>query len=850
MNSTPRLILFAIAVSTAHAIGSAAEVARLSPKTWDAFAPRGKEVDCIYGDYVLRNEQLVVVIAEPLRTRNANMTVRGVGAMIIDLTRVDQQNDQLSAYHPNGMPLVFGDPSRVVIKVDGIEPPRSDAPAAITFISAKGQRIDWQVSTRSPEGLDVTLGYTLTDGQPYLSVTTEIHNPLDKDITQSLSDLIRADGPFEFGNDEATGMFWAHEEWYRQAYGVIVEGRSIKRSGSRGSVLALEANSSAQVTLAPGETHTIRRKVVPADHQLHLLGLANQLAGIPVVPMQVTVTDPAGAVAHAKVTLLRDGEPVGTARTDAAGLAKFAMPAGPYQLRVEAQGRTTREIEGDATSSTKAAVVMDGCGYVAARIRDRDDGPVPCKVAFHGLDPTPTPNFGPNSEAVAVGNLHYSHDGTFRQEIAPGKYEVIISRGPEYDAVSTEIEVQRGQDTELAATLQRVVDTKGWVSSDFHSHSTPSGDNTGRQLGRVLNLLCEHIEFGPCTEHNRIDSYTPHLQRLGVEHLMATCTGMELTGSLLPVNHQNSFPLLHRPRTQDGGGPTTDTNPVLQIERLAMWDSTSDKLVQENHPNLVQILGDRDLNGKPDGGFEKMFGFMDVIEVHPPEGIFAKPERDAKGQLARNPIFHWMQMLNLGYRIPGVVNTDAHYNFHETGWLRNYLHSPTDDPAKIDVMDVVHTAEKGHLVMTTGPFMEVTLKPADSGNQAAAMPGDALALPGGKANLHVRVQCANWLDINRVQIFVNGRAVDALNFTRRTTPTHFANGIVKFDAVVPVELKTDAHLIVASIGEGLNLGRVMGPTWGKKPPVAVANPIFVDVDGDGFKPNRDLLGLDLPLGAE
>jgi len=65
-----------------------------------------------------------------------------------------------------------------------------------------------------------------------------------------------------------------------------------------------------------------------------------------------------------------------------------------------------------------------------------------------------------------------------------------------------------------------------------------------------------------------------------------------------------------------------------------MWDSNSDKLVQENHPNLVQILGDRDLNGKPDGGFEKMFGFMDVIEVHPPEGIFTKPERDAKGQAA------------------------------------------------------------------------------------------------------------------------------------------------------------------------------------------------------------------------
>lgn len=30
-------------------------------------------------------------------------------------------------------------------------------------------------------------------------------------------------------------------------------------------------------------------------------------------------------------------------------------------------------------------------------------------------------------------------------------------------------------------------------------------------------------------------------------------------------------------------------------------------------------------------------------------------------------------------------------------------------------------------------------------------------------------------------------------------------------------------------------------------PVAVANPIFVDIDGDGFEPNGDMLGLPLPV---
>ena len=29
----------------------------------------------------------------------------------------------------------------------------------------------------------------------------------------------------------------------------------------------------------------------------------------------------------------------------------------------------------------------------------------------------------------------------------------------------------------------------GWISADFHSHSSPSGDNTGSQRGRVLNIF-------------------------------------------------------------------------------------------------------------------------------------------------------------------------------------------------------------------------------------------------------------------------------------------------------------------------------------------------------------------------
>ena len=73
----------------------------LDAENWDQLAPSGKEVDCIYGDFVLQNEFLTAVIAQPIQSRHANMTVRSVGGSLIDLTTRQQASDQLGAFYPN-----------------------------------------------------------------------------------------------------------------------------------------------------------------------------------------------------------------------------------------------------------------------------------------------------------------------------------------------------------------------------------------------------------------------------------------------------------------------------------------------------------------------------------------------------------------------------------------------------------------------------------------------------------------------------------------------------------------------------------------------------------------------------
>ncbi len=206
-------------------------------------------------------------------------------------------------------------------------------------------------------------------------------------------------------------------------------------------------------------------------------------------------------------------------------------------------------------------------------------------------------------------------------------------------------------------------------------------------------------------------------------------------------------------------------------------------------------------------------------------------------------MFYWMQLINKGYRITGVVNSDCHYNNHDAGYLRNYVLSPTDNPGRIKTANIISACRQGNIVMSNGPFLEVRVS---TDKKSQAVPGDDLVATSGKVKISIRVQCPNWFDINRVQVFLNGRMAKELNFTRRSQPEMFpATSVMRFNETIEIELKEDTHMIVATIGEDLQIGPVQGERRGADAPTAVANPVFVDIDGNGFQFNNDNLGIDL-----
>ncbi|MFV0445543.1 MAG: CehA/McbA family metallohydrolase, partial [Planctomycetaceae bacterium] len=823
-------------------------VAVLTDANWNELAPQGKEVDAIVGDIVLRNRYVTAVIAQPTATRHANMSVRDVGGGLLDLTTRDQPSDQLHCFYPGRREYQFRS-----WRVHSDHAPL-DSIEVTPDLHVRGPRCAVIVTAAGTADLpEVMVEYVLGLQDRALTIVTAYNNTTDKAQKVVLADDLRLDGgkedQFRMANGIGRTFGWADRFW-QQAYLLDSPEAELQfNTDTRTARLTYLQGNAGTYTLEPHTSHSIARHLACGSSLAHAVAAVALDHGGAVTPVTLAVRDANGKpLLGSRVEITRDGEYTATLATTGRGETTVPLAAGHYAAAVLFNGVKLGEasLTVQPAEQQQQSILLDDFlpGGVEAHITDGDGRPVACKVEFNPQEMTPLPSFGPDTAEYGVGNLRYAPDGTFTQTLHPGTYDVIVSHGPEYDAVFSTVTVKAGEVTQLKAKLPHVVDTTGWISSDLHSHSTPSGDNTSSQHGRVLNLLCEHIEFAPCTEHNRITTYQEHIDRLKIAKRFASCAGMELTGKPLPLDHQNAFPLHHHPHRQDGGGPVTADSPEDQIERLALWDDRSEKLVQQNHPDMGWLFRDKNGDGQPDEGFTRAFGFMDAIEVHPIDAAWKLRQTSTVPKEWSNRIFHWLQLINQGHRIPGVVNTDSHYNLHGSGGLRNWLESPTDRPGDVKVMDMVHAVEHGHIIMSNGPFLKVFAKPGQGEGDTA---GGELTAPDGRITLDIQVQSPNWIDVDEVFVLINGEIDPEHHYTRANHADRFQAGVVKFEGSFPLKLKGDSHLIVVAGAPDKTLGPVAGGSWAKQHPTAVSDPIYVDVDGGGFTSNKDTLGQPLPV---
>ncbi len=814
------LLLLALALSGQR---ERAEVFQIAPGTVGEM-PTGKEADGLPGDFVLRNGRIHALVSGSQPFRRANMTT-DYGAVLqgclYDLDLRDGANDQLTALRPGGE---SGYLSRVTVVDEG-------ASGAAVLEAVRTAAIGGGLRTRHE--------YRLEPGWEFLLVTSTYAN--------------QSDGPISV----APAPTWKGLEGEQVVGGVMI-GDSIDAFDKRGYAVqsADGASLPGEVTLQPGEERSFAIRVAVGDSPLAAYGKLAAARGR-TGAVEGSAKGPAGEPAvRGAIRVSLDGQWV-PHYPDAEGSVQFRLPPGSYDMRFHDIGRPSleRTIDVRAGQTTRLDLGVGAASAVRIAIRDGNGDPSPAKVQFVGVDGTETPNFGTDYRAHGNNHQYQTHDGTVFQQVPPGNYLLRVTRGPEFDLAERRVTVAPGETVQVDVALARTVDTNGWISTDYHAHSTPSGDNYCNTRDRIINFAAEHLEFAPTTEHQRLYDWSSQIETLGLSGRIKTVPGIELTGS---GQHFNAFPLRPDPMAQNGGAPLWHYDPRINAVTLRNWGTPTldggsridpganartdlghfgggpDRWVQANHPDVGTVFFDRDRDGEQDGGFVGFESLIDAAEVWSAEILNLDPRYRTRS--GANRTFGWLQMLNQGRRVWCVAVSDAHRIFgNGVGGWRTYVPSSTDEPAEIEPAEIIANSKAGRMMITNGPFLAVTT--------ADGQPIGSTVIAEGHVDLRVRVQTPNWLEIDRVQVLVNGRQPEAYDFRRSGNPDMFRDGVLNFDETIRVELQRDAHLIVVAIGESSDLEQ----GWGLDPngqmhPVAYTNPIFVDVDRDGFEANGDTLG--------
>jgi hypothetical protein len=842
MKASPLVFFCAVLGSTAltfldtHA-QARPEALEITAKTGQLL-PRGKEADGNMGDFLLRNDRVEAVISGNLPLRRANMsTFYGADGItpgcLYDLTLRGANNDQITIFTP--------------AQQQGMV-------SWVRVLSGEEEvSVECVVTAETGGGIFRRHLYSVRDGWQGIKITTTLKNETSIPLKTAFQD--------RWTNFTKTGV----------APGGILWADSVDPADRCGyAVGPLEDPSGALKRLPgelqPGETLTYTRFLGVGTSPAAAVGavctqqggsarLAGSLLdaqGLPVSagavflrPMFAVLTPVSAGGKPVTNNPDSNGRLAGIAYPDKEGRFECTLPPGRYKLTATAPGRpdTQLEIEALANALVRSDFKLGPVGSVRLDVRDEAGISLPCKAQFLAQAGTEAVNLGPEQRAHGCRDQYHSEKGQFDVALPPGQYKVIVTRGIEYGHLEQNVEVTTGKPVLVQGVLKRLVDTKGWVSADYHNHTTQSGDNVCGVADRLINLAAEHIEFAPATEHNRIFDWRPEINRLGLAPFLQTVVGMENTGK---GEHFNAFPFEPVPFTQDAGAPVWNADPRLTALTLREWQKIEpDRWVQINHPNLWSSFFEERGTGDKEGGFAGLVRMVDGYETQNGAGsriLDGVPFHLGRGPQGGETVvwdreFLWLQMLNQGRRTSAMAVMDAHSVFgNGCGGWRMYLPSASDDPSKIDWRENVRAAKAGCSYLTTGPFLQVS-------TLGGELPGATVRAEGGSVTLKVSVQCTDWIDIDRVQVLVNGRAPASLNFTRSTHPNSFRDGVLKFEREIKVPLKEDAHLIVVACSESSTLQTGYGSSSQSViRPLAYHNPLFVDVDANGFQPNGDSLG--------
>jgi hypothetical protein len=565
-------------------------------------------------------------------------------------------------------------------------------------------------------------------------------------------------------------------------------------------------------------------------------------AGEPIAGARVHVTDAAGQQVLSMARSKRDGS------------WSAVLPPGNIAVRAVADDRAAGSAQPLALSSGGLESVELQLG-AASRIDvagGDERGALPVKVVAepigNGRANLPAA-LGEKSASQSV--IAFAQDGRASLPVFPGNWKVTVSRGFEYDVSVSTVVAPAGGAAQVPAQLHRVVDTAGWVSADFHVHAQNSIDGDDLLAEKVRAFAAEGVEVPVSTEHEYVGDFGPTVRALGLDAFMHAMAGTELTTTF--VGHFNIFPLVPEPARVNRGAFEWYGRLVPDViaEARRRPAAGGAPVVQLNHPRAIGMAYLDSVGFEPEqfaatapgnaAHFMTAWDAMEVWNGHPLSEFDGCGAEDPPSCVVRHPTrVDWFAFLDRGIRVTGTGNSDSHTaSLRPVGYPRTYVRVASDEPAGVEDAAVVAAVKGQAATISGGPFLMVSA-PGTAGVPVG--PGGTAVADGSGGTrvvkLRIDVQAPVWMGpLSRVDVWrgdANARqgAVLAVSLDLKQGPYRDSGAAVRrVGTTVNVATPVDTWIVVTVRGAEKKALRPVVEM--DVPAFAIANPIWVDADGDG-----------------
>ncbi len=576
-------------------------------------------------------------------------------------------------------------------------------------------------------------------------------------------------------------------------------------------------------------------------------------------------------VAKANVLILdATGQPLDQVETDGGGAFLAHLAPGTYQYIALTDDRLTTAPRSITIAAGKQAtppggqIEMAPPATIAVSAIDELGRHAPAKIQLIGRQAPTTSSdprdylydlrYGERVRPTAfdggdrfIEAAWWTKDGRIEAPVRPGSYDLVVSRGPEYEVTTIPVTLKAGAFDAEQLRLTPAYKTPGWIAGDFHIHSQPSTDSGLPIDQRVISCAAEGLEVAVATDHNYITDYAPVIAASGLDPWLLGIPGMELT--TFEMGHFNGYPLtVDAGSTRGGEFRWANQPPQALFDTLRRLGSSPDTIVQVNHPRQ-QVLGywaqffvdDKTAEPYTPTGLLGVFApygdefaasnyssDFDAVElltgrrledVHTfrapnplPPGPFPDPQ-PVPGEVVVDDAGHakypgtvetWFTMLDRGHTATGMGTSDSHGLIgKEPGYARTLLFvgRGKDTPGGFTREDVIDAIRAHHAVVTNAPMIEMSTDRGAGGGAGQAIIGDTVT--GANHAITIDVHAPSWAKVDTLVIYSNSSVLQTIAIP--------PDQQTAFSTTITVAPAQDAW-VVAEVTGTSNMFPVLSPT--------------------------------------